>query len=50
MGFIVALKRREPAERRWQMGECQHVNEPEKEKMKIQEKRESLQSPELEGQ
>lgn len=39
LGFIVTLKRRKTAERRWQMGECQHVNEPEKEKMKIQEKR-----------
>jgi hypothetical protein len=49
LGFIVTLKRRETAERRWQMGECQRVNELEKEKMKIQEKRKSPQSPDLEG-
>lgn len=32
LGFTVTLKRKETAERRHQMGTCQHVNEPEKEK------------------
>lgn len=47
LGFIVTLKRRETAERRWSVGECQHLNEPEKEKRNIQERR--GESPQAQG-